>query len=51
MKRKKKYYYVNLTREELRILWEGMLWFRNQVLRDGGPTEDIDGLLLRIMKR
>ncbi|MBR3402014.1 MAG: hypothetical protein IKG67_07210 [Parasporobacterium sp.] len=51
MNRKKRYYYVNLTRDELRILREGMLWFRNQVLRDGGPTEDIDGLLLRIMKR
>ena len=50
MRRKTKYYYLNLTREELRILREGMLWFRNQVLREGGPTEDIDGLSLRILK-
>ena len=50
MRRKKKYYYVNLTREELRILRKGMLWFRNQVIQQGGPTEDIDGLLLRILK-
>ena len=50
MRRKTKYYYLNLTREELMILREGMLWFRNQVLREGGPTEDIDGLLLRILK-
>jgi len=38
MKRKKKYYYVNLTQEELKIL------------REGGPTEDIDEILLRIFK-
>ena len=51
MRRKKKYFYVNLTREELKILREGMLWFRNQVIREGGPTEDIDELLMRIMKQ
>ena len=50
MRRKKKYYYVNLTKEELKILREGMIWFRNQVIREGGPTEDIDELLIRIMK-
>ena len=50
MKRKKKYYYVNLTQKELKILREGMIWFRNQVIREGGPTEDIDELLMRIMK-
>ena len=50
MRRRKKYYYINLTREELRILREAMLWFRNQVIQQGGPTEDIDGLLLRILK-
>ena len=50
MRRKKKYYYVNLTREELKILRDGILWFRNQVIREGGPTEDIDELLRRIMK-
>ena len=50
MKRKKKYYYVNLSPEEVRILREGLLWFRNQVIREGKPTEDIDGLLLRIWK-
>ena len=50
MRRRKNYYYVNLTQEELKILREGMLWFRNQVIREGGPTEDIDELLIRIMK-
>ena len=50
MRRIKKYYYVNLTQEELKILREGMIWFRNQVIREGGPTEDIDELLIRIMK-
>ena len=50
MRLKKKYYYLNLTREELKMLREGMLWFRNQVIREGGPTEDIDMLLMRILK-
>ena len=49
MKRKKKLY-IYLTQEELKVLFEGMLWFRNQVIREGGPTEDIDELLNRIMK-
>lgn len=50
MRRKKKYVYVTLTPDELKTLWEGMLRFRNQVIREGGPTEDIDELLKRIMK-
>lgn len=48
--RRKKNYYVNLTYEELKVLRAGMLWFRNQVIREGKPTEDIDELLKRIWK-
>ena len=49
--RKKKYrVQVKLNPKELRVLLEGMMWFRNQVIRTGGPTEDIDEFLLRIMK-
>ena len=48
--RRKKNYYVYLTNDELKILRAGMLWFRNQVIREGKPTEDIDELLLRIWK-
>ena len=46
----KKNYYVYLTYEELKILREGMIWFRNQVIREEKPTEDIDELLKRIWK-
>ena len=49
MRRKKKYFYVTLTNKELKILREGMLRFRNQVIREGGPTEDIDEILRRIL--
>ena len=48
--RRKKNYYVNLTYEELKVLRAGMLWFRNQVIREGKPTEDIDELIKRIWK-
>ena len=47
---RKKIYYVYLTHEALRTLRAGMLWFRNQVIREGKPTEDIDELLKRILK-
>ena len=47
---RKKQYYIYLTREELQVLREGILWFRNQVIRAGGPTEDIDKLLMKILK-
>ena len=50
MRKKKQIYQVKLNPEEVRILIEGMMWFRNQVLREGGPTEDIDEILLRIIK-
>jgi len=49
--RKKEYrVQVKLNPKELRVLLEGMMWFRNQVIQAGGPTEDIDEILLRIMK-
>lgn len=50
MRRKKKCVCISLTREELKILREGMIRFRNQVISQGGPTEDIDEILLRILK-
>ena len=49
-KRKKNRVYLELTHEEKRNLLHIMIWFRNKVLARGGPTEDIDGVILRLAK-
>ena len=40
-----------LTDFECNILWGGMNEFRNILLSDGIPTEDIDELLLKIINQ
>ena len=50
MRKKNQKVCVKLNKNELHILVEGMIWFRNQVIKAGGPTEDIDTILLRILK-
>ena len=47
---KKIKYKVVLTREELRIIRDGMLYFRNELISRGKPTEDVDEILIRLMK-
>ena len=49
-KRKKDRVYLTLTYEEKRYLLQVMIWFRNKVLARGGPTEDIDGVILKLAK-
>ena len=44
MRKKTQKVQVKLNPKELRVLLEGMMWFRNQVIRAGGPTEDIDDI-------
>ena len=39
-----------LTRAEHRLLTSAMLSFRNKLLSSGKPTEDINELLLLLMK-
>lgn len=39
-----------LTRTERRLLTAAMLSFRNKLLAVGKPTEDVNKLLLRLMK-
>ncbi len=41
---------LRLTAEEARLLRTALLRFRNKCLQAGKPTEDIDGLLMMIMK-
>lgn len=50
MRKKMQKVYVRLNPKELSVLIEGLMWFRNQVIQAGGPTEDIDEILLRIIK-
>jgi hypothetical protein len=39
-----------LTRAEHRLLTSAMLSFRNKLLSSGKPTEDVNELLIRLMK-
>ncbi len=39
-----------LTRAEHRLLTSAMLAFRNKLLAGGKPTEDMNELLIRLMK-
>ena len=46
--KKKNQVRLELTADEMRILWKIMLWFRNKVLAEGGPTEDIEDLIVKL---
>ena len=41
---------VALSPDEVRLMRTALLNFRNRVLKAGKPTEDINELILRIMK-
>ena len=42
---------LKLTDFECNLLWGGMNEFRNMLLSDGIPTEDVDELLLKIINQ
>ena len=42
---------VELNPEELRLAKYALLGFRNKLVAQGKPTEDINALLLKIMKQ
>ena len=42
---------LTLSHDEARTLREIMIIFRNRVAGDGGPTEDIDELILKLYRR
>lgn len=50
-RKKKEKRVVVLTASEVYLLRAGLMHFRNKCLRAGKPTEDIDGLLLMVMKK
>ena len=39
---------LELTADEMRILRKIMLYFRNKVVAEGGPSEDIDAVLEKL---
>ena len=39
---------LELTADEMRILRKIMIYFRNQVTAKGGPTEDLDLLIVKL---
>ena len=47
-RKKKDQYCLELSHEENRYLLHIMVWCRNKVLAEGGPTEDIDGVILKL---
>lgn len=49
-RRKKDKRIVELNPEELRLAKYALLGFRNKLVAQGKPTEDVNALLLKIMK-
>lgn len=49
--RKEKKYYVALSDRELRLAKYALLQFRNKLLAEGKPTEDVNELLLKLWKQ
>lgn len=47
---KKKMRYVILNNSELRLANYALIQFRNKLIANGLPTEDVNGLLLKLYK-
>ena len=48
MKKEKRYLYLDSFEHRLAVA--GMNRFRNQLIQTGKPTEDVDALLLKLLK-
>ena len=48
--RRQKLVKLTLTSDEARILRKIMVLFRNKVAGEGGPTEDIDQLIIKLYR-
>lgn len=48
---RKQQYHIRLTEAEYQLLLKATLDFRNQVAHRGGPTEDLDELIIKLTKR
>ena len=43
-------YYLNLSADDLAMVKGILLWWRNTLIREGKSTEDVDELILKLMK-
>lgn len=41
---------VELTHDEVRLMQEALLAFRNKLISVGKPTEDVNELIIKVMK-
>lgn len=41
---------VELSSEEVRLMREALISYRNKLLSAGKPTEDVNGLIIKVMK-
>ena len=41
---------VELSLDEVRLMREALLTFRNKLLSAGKPTEDVNDLIIKVMK-
>ena len=48
--RRQKQVKLTLSSDEARILKKIMIYFRNKVAGEGGPTEDIDQLIVKLYR-
>lgn len=44
-------YYLSLSADDLAMVKGILFWWRNKLIREGKPTEDVDELILKLMKR
>ena len=46
----KQKYYVELNRQEWRLIIEGLNWFRNKLIVAGRYTDAVDEILIKVAK-
>ncbi len=44
-------YNLTLSADDLAMVKSILLWWRNKLIREGKPTEDVDELILKLMGR
>ena len=44
-------YCPTLSADDLAMVKDILLWWRNKLIREGKPTEDVDELILKLMRR
>ena len=50
IRRKAEKQIVELSLNDVRLMWEALLAFRNKLLSAGKPTEDVNGLIIKVIR-